>query len=230
MSGNPEIAPEKQPIAVLFDIDNTLYDFVTAKHAACRRVVEMIGVGDGMELFRYFYNGVHGFEHHQNIRDFMQDRNLQDEALFREACRVYEEVKIASIEPYPGVAETLSLLAAAGIRMGVVTDAASRQARARLVKAGLLHYFDCVITPDVSGERKPHPRSFLMALDHLGAAPGEAWIVGDSLRREIEPGNLLGMTTVYARYGDWINTPFPAIRPVHVINDFSELAALIGLA
>jgi putative hydrolase of the HAD superfamily len=220
---------EKKPVAVIFDIDNTLYDFIHAKIAACRGVVETIGAGDEMELFRYFYNGVHGFEHHDNIRDFLHDRNIRDDLLFGEACRVYEEVKIASIEPYPGVVETLSLLAGAGIRMGVVTDAESRQARARLSKAGVLKHFECVITPDVSGERKPHPRSFEMALEQLRATAPETWLVGDSLRREIEPGNLLGMTTVHAKYGDWINTPFPSIQPAYVLTEFSELTALMGL-
>jgi putative hydrolase of the HAD superfamily len=220
---------ENKPVAVIFDIDNTLYDFVQAKIAACRSAVETIGMGDEMELFRYFYNGVHGFEHHDNIRDFLRDRNISDDLIFREACRVYEEVKIASIEPYPGVVETLSVLAGAGIRMGVVTDAESRQARARLSKAGVLKHFECVITPDISGERKPHPRSFEMALEQLRVNAPDTWIVGDSLRREIEPGNLLGMTTVHAKYGDWINTPFPSIRPKYVLNQFSELAALLGL-
>jgi putative hydrolase of the HAD superfamily len=217
------------PDAVIFDIDNTLYDFVEAKVAACRSTVEILGRGDGMELFRCFYNGVHGFEHHHTIRDYMRDLGLRDDSLFSEACRVYEEVKLASIRPYPGVEEALPRMSAAGIRMGVVTDAESRQARARLEKIGLLHYFACVITPDISGKRKPDHRPFLMALEHLDAAPESTWIVGDSLRREIEPGNRLGMTTVYAKYGDWMGIPFPAIRPSHVIDDFSELIGLIGL-
>jgi putative hydrolase of the HAD superfamily len=218
-----------QECACLFDIDNTLYNFVEAKIAACRCAVERIGTGGEMELFRYFLRNVHGFEHHDNIRDFMDDRGVKDSKAFEEACRSYEDVKLATITPYPGVLTTLGKLKRAGVKMAVVTDAESGQAFKRLEKVGIRHYFDSVITPDISGTRKPAHDSFLMALDALDSLPRNAWVVGDSLIREIEPGNQLGMTTVHAAYGDWTDIPYPSIVPDYTLYSFPDLLRFMGL-
>jgi putative hydrolase of the HAD superfamily len=229
MDGIPPRRIGPQQRACLFDLDNTLYNFVDAKIAACRCAVERIGTGGEMELFRYFLRDVHGFEHHDNIRDFMEDHGVRDGEAFEEACRAYEDIKLATIAPYPGVLATLEALHNAGVRMAVVTDAESGQAFKRLEKVGIRRYFECVITPDISGKRKPAHDSFLMALDELGSLPGDAWVVGDSLKREIEPGNQLGMTTVHAAYGDWTNIPYPSIAPDYVLHSFPDLLRFMGL-
>jgi putative hydrolase of the HAD superfamily len=215
--------------AVIFDMDNTLLKFVEAKKLACKKVIEHVGCGDEMDLFRYFLRNIHGFEHHDNVRDYLNDNGVRDESTCLEACTIYDTVKLDSIVLYPGVTETLELLRSHAIRMAVVTDAESRQATARLNKLNIEHFFDCVITPDISGVRKPNPTSFTMALDRLQASPEKTWVVGDSLRREIEPGNALGMTTVHAEYGDWIGIPAPSIQPDFSLQAFHELASLMGL-
>ena len=67
---------EKIPEYVLFDMDNTLYDFYFAKKQSCEAVVNLTGGGEPMELFRYFLRGSHGFEDHANIRDFLKDHKI----------------------------------------------------------------------------------------------------------------------------------------------------------
>ena len=66
---------------MLFDMDNTLFDFVAAKLEACREILSFIGREKGdiaeepSELFGYFLRGVYGFEDYENIQDYMQERN-----------------------------------------------------------------------------------------------------------------------------------------------------------
>jgi len=40
--------------AVIFDLDNTLVDFVEAKMKACEAVVKRLGSGNAEELLKYF--------------------------------------------------------------------------------------------------------------------------------------------------------------------------------
>ncbi|MEN6341558.1 MAG: HAD family hydrolase, partial [Methanospirillum sp.] len=94
-------------------------------------------------------------------------------------------------------------------------------AAARLERCGLTRYFDVVVTPDVTGERKPAPTNFLYALDRLGAGPTNAAMVGDSLRRDIEPANRLGLLSVHAAYGDW--------NPGYACTPDRRLAAIAAL-
>lgn len=224
-----DIVTETIPEYVLFDMDNTLYDFYFAKTRSCEAVANLVDSGDGMELFRYFMSGTHGFEHHNNIRDFMDDRGIFEPRLYEEACVIYEEVKVASLALYPGVEETLGLLTDAGVSMAIVTDAESLQAEKRLAATGIRDYFAGVMTPDQSGVRKPKPEMFHAAAAILKCRVHEAWLVGDSPKREIEPGNLLGMTTVYAKYGDWIGIPYPRIQPHYTLQSFSDLQDIMHL-
>lgn len=218
-----------RPKAILFDMDNTLYDFSDAKLKACTGVTDHIGAGTGEELLRYFLFSSYGFEDHGNIKQFMNDKNVWDEDTFMSAVSLYESLKLESLIAYPGVYETLPVIQDAGISMSIVTDAESSQAKKRLEKLGLRKYFSDIITPDVSGKRKPEPDTFLMALDKLSTKPSDSMVVGDSPRREIEPCNRLGITTIYAEYGDWLKIPSPNTIPDYTIKNFSEITGILKL-
>jgi len=215
--------------AVLCDMDNTLFDLVRAKREACRCVIDYLGTGDPELLFLQFLRGVHGFEDYANIRDYMNDLEVYEERAFEVCCRNYEDVKLSLVEAYPGVEETLQQLRDAGIALAVVTDAEATQARRRLTKTGLIDYFETVVTPEVSGRRKPEPDSLLYALRRLDAAPARSVMVGDSLVRDIAPGRDLGMVTAFAAYGDWRDSSVPEIKADIVLTEFAELAGHLGI-
>jgi len=210
-------------------MDNTLFDFVGAKREACRCVVDYLGAGNPEALFSQFLRGIHGFEDHANIRDYLEALGVYEPGAFEVCCRTYEDVKLDLVEAYPGVEETLRCLADAGIGLAVVTDAEAVQARRRLTKTGLIDYFETVVTPEVSGKRKPEPDSLLCALRRLEAAPAEAMMVGDSLVRDIAPGRHLGMVTAFAAYGDWRDGSVPDITADIVLAEFAELPGYVGI-
>jgi putative hydrolase of the HAD superfamily len=210
-------------------MDNTLFDLVGAKREACRCVVDYLGAGDPEDLFVQFLRGVRGFEDHANIHDYLEGLGIYEQAAFEVCCRTYEDVKLRMVEAYPGVDETLRRLADAGVGLAVVTDAESFQARRRLDKSGLAGYFEVVVTPEVSGKRKPEPDSLIYALRRLDAAPSEGMMVGDSLVRDIAPGRQLGMTTAFAAYGDWRPNRPAEIEADIVLRNFPELIGHVGI-
>ncbi|RXE56183.1 haloacid dehalogenase [Methanoculleus taiwanensis] len=222
-------ARDREITTVLFDMDNTLFDFVSAKREACRCIVEQVGAGNEDELFGYFLRGVHGFEDHGNIRDYLATLDLVCPETFATCCRIYEEVKLACITPYPGVETTLCRLRDADLTLAVVTDAESGQATRRLTRTGLLDHFEIVVTPDISGKRKPAPDSFRCALARCGAEPHQAMMVGDSPNRDIAPGRELGMLTAFARYGDWRSGEKTEPEADFVLTGFSALLDHLGL-
>ncbi len=222
-------ARHHQIAAIICDMDNTLFDFVAAKREACRCVVEFVGAGDGEELFMYFLRGIHGFEHHDNIRDYLVSLDAFHPRTFDACCRIYEETKLHLIEPYPGVHETLNRLQDAGICLAVATDAALSQAQRRLSRAGLADFFEIVVTPEVSGKRKPEPDSFLFALNRFRVRPQQALMVGDSPGRDIAPSRKLGMLTAFAAYGDWRSGGTDDAGADIVLRQFSDLLAHLEL-
>jgi len=212
---------------ILFDMDNTLFDLVGAQIASCHEIVRFLGYDDGEELFSYFLKPVHGFESYENIRQYMEERSIPVDGTYVKACRIYETEKLRHISPYPGVPETLQFLKNEGYPMCIVTDTHSRDATLRLEKINLLPFFTGMVTYDMVNEKKPAPGPFLTALEMMRASPADALLVGDSIRRDIEPCTRLGIRTVYARYGD----RFAADRQDHgadfVIDDMGGLTRVL---
>ena len=82
------------------------------------------------------------------------------------------------------------------------------------------------MTPDVTGERKPATTNFLYALSDrpAPARPRPRWS-GDSLRRDIEPANRLGLLSVHAAYGDW--NPGYDCTPDHRLDAIAALPPIV---
>jgi len=107
------------------------------------------------------------------------------------------------LKPYPYVLETLEFLKNMNLRLGIVTDAPREKAMDRLKVMNIIHFFDVIITFDESKVKKPNKSPFLLAIGKLGLKPEEILFVGDSLRRDIEPTEKLGMKTLLIkRYVD----------------------------
>jgi len=212
---------------MLFDMDNTLFDLFEAQVAACQAVVQLVGNDDGNELLSYFLSPVNGYESHENIRQYMNERGIFVDELFKKACRVYETEKLQHIVPYEGVGDTLQLLRSEGYNMGIVTDAHSRDATLRLLKTGLLEFFCCMVSYDMVKVKKPDPAPFQCALEMLNASPGETVLVGDSPRRDIEPCRNLGIRTVYARYGDRFSMDRNSVTADFSIDRMGELPEIL---
>jgi putative hydrolase of the HAD superfamily len=213
---------------LIFDMDNTLFDLYAAKMHACRSVVSFLGKGDAGTLFSYFLRKAGGFEDPASIRDFMVDYSVYDPDFYLECTRLYNHEKLKHIVPYHGVASTLKFFRDAGFRMAVVTDALRPEAELRLGHTGLTRFFDPVVTADLTGFRKPSTLPFLYALMKLGVRAADTVLVGDSPTRDIAPGVILGMRTVYARYGDRFSRKKESGGADHAIDEFCDLPGIIG--
>ncbi|QOL82782.1 phosphoglycolate phosphatase [Pseudooceanicola spongiae] len=88
------------------------------------------------------------------------------------------DTAVGQTTAYPGVAETLESLRAAGHRLGVCTNKPARPARAVLAHLGLAEYFDVMLGGDSLPQRKPDPAPLLAILANLGDT--HALYVGDS--------------------------------------------------
>jgi putative hydrolase of the HAD superfamily len=213
--------------AAIFDMDNTLFDFMYAQRVGCSAVLSLLGrQQDQSELFRYFLRPDHGFESPLNIRDYLADTGHADPEVYHTCVALYEARKLGAITPYDATLPTLEALRALGITLALVTDADTDHARARLVQAGLEEFFPVIVTPDLTGSRKPSHRQFLTALDLLHVTAAEALMVGDSLRRDIHPCNELGLLTAYAAYGDQSPFPSPACVPDLVLESLDQILEL----
>ena len=198
---------------VVFDLDNTLLDFMQMKEFAVKAAVKgMIEAGllvDEDQSYREIiaiYEEF-GWENQQVFDVFIEKQVGYVEHKFLAAGIVaYRRAREANLMAYPNVNKTLMALTKAGIKLGVVSDAPSREAWLRIYYLNLYHFFDVVITFDDSGEKKPSAVPFKMSLEALQLEPKETIMVGDWPERDVVGAQQIGMKTAFARYGDTFGT------------------------
>lgn len=217
-------------LGILVDLDNTLYDFGYAKEKACREVVQAIGVGTEDELVRFFLFSPYGVESPKAIQSFLSEYGITDPDTFMHAVKVYTSAKINAIKAYPGVPETLLKIHMAGLKIGAVTNASQEHATERLVHIQANDFFDCLVTPDNAGMKKPDPAMFLHAASLLKIQPHQICAVGDNLVNDIRPAKEAGMCTIHAEYGNRLPPEYSeGIVPDFSISSFPGILQILGL-
>lgn len=68
---------------------------------------------------------------------------------------------------------------------------------------GIRHFFKGIIESAVVGVRKPNPTLFKLGVDALELDPSEILVVGDSLRKDIEPAEELGCQVLWLKGKGW---------------------------
>ncbi|MCX7877744.1 MAG: TIGR02253 family HAD-type hydrolase [Ignavibacteria bacterium] len=218
--------------AVIFDLDNTLVDFMRMKHNAVEAAIKAM-IDSGLDypdtLIREKIDEIYnekGIEYQQVFDNLLQYfLGKVDYKILSAAIVAYRTAREAELNTYPKVIPTLIQLIKMGIKLGVVSDAPSREAWLRLSYIGLHHIFDAIVTFDDSGERKPSPVPFNLLLERLGVKAENALMIGDWAERDVVGAKSVGMKTAFARYGDTFNTEVHDAD--YEINDVSEIIEIV---
>ena len=199
--------------AIIFDLDNTLLDFVKMKQFSVKAAITAMNEA-GLEVDeKKAYKDIfdlyieRGWENQQVFDDYLnQTVGEVSNKILAAGIVSYRRAREATLLVYPNVNKTLIQLIKMGINLAVVSDAPSREAWMRLYYLNLHHVFDPVLTFDDTGVRKPSPKPFQMALDYLKIEPNEAIMIGDWPERDVVGAKEIGMKTIFARYGDTFGT------------------------
>jgi len=194
--------------AAIFDLDNTLFDFIIMKEKAVEAAAwAMIDAGLPLtvdEVLRKIFDiyEMEGIENQTVFNKLLMDvLGRVDPKILAAGIVAYRRVREAMLVPYPHVRSTLVSLVKKGIKLAVVSDAPSVQAWLRLCYLQIHDLFDIVVTFDDTGEAKPSPKPFTLALEKLKLAPEETLMIGDWAERDLLGARRLGIRTVHARYG-----------------------------
>ena len=187
---------------VIFDLDNTLLDFMKMKEFAVKAAVKgmieaglMVNEDDSYTEIVAIYEQL-GWEN-QKVFDVFIEKQLGyvEHKYLAAGIVAYRRAREANLMAYPNVNKTLMALAKSGIKLGVVSDAPSREAWMRIYYLNLYHFFDVVITFDDTVERKPSEKPFKMSLKALDLAPEDTIMVGDWPERDVVGAQKIGMKT-----------------------------------
>jgi len=194
--------------AIIFDLDNTLIDFMRIKKISCEEAVDaMIDAGLNIpkkkalkELYEIYFK--EGLEDPQIFQKFlMKVTGAIDYRKLAYAIVAYRNARTGFLHPYPGTKSALIKLKEKWLKLAIVSDAPKLKAWIRLVSMKIDDFFDVVVGLEDTGRTKPSRLPFRAALEKLNVKPTECLMVGDRPDRDMKGARALGMKTCFARYG-----------------------------
>ncbi|HOD89629.1 MAG TPA: TIGR02253 family HAD-type hydrolase [archaeon] len=194
--------------AILFDLDNTLIDFVKMKEQCVKKAAKAM-IKNGLPLTQkdaekeiWDIYKKYGWEYQKVFQKLLLNHMSRiDYSILAPGIVAYKNEKQNHFLPYPDVKDTLFFLKSKGYKLGILTDAPKIQAWLRLASMDLHKMFDIVLTSDDVKTKKPDPKAFKLAVKKMGSAPQEIVMIGDDLKRDILGAKKVGLKTVLAKYG-----------------------------
>jgi len=196
--------------AVIFDLDDTLFDHTTSATTAIRTWVPTLGAAFSDDLItRWFeiervqydrwltgqtsYQG----QRRGRLREFLPMLSVPvpraDDELdelftgYLDSCR-------ASWSAFDDARPALKVARSNGWRIGVLTNGSTVQQNNKLAAIGLAELVDVVCTTETLGCSKPMPEAYLLTCEALGVEPADALMIGDNLELDVLGARAAGLT------------------------------------
>ncbi len=221
--------------AVLCDLDNTILDFHACSKKSMINTFEKFSMEYKEEMFEVFY------KKNKELWEGVERGTLTVPELYK--IRWNEIFKLLGIKAdgiafekvfHKGIeegfekiegAEEFLVFLSERYKIYAASNAPYHQQETRLLKAGILDYFEELFVSGEIGFGKPSKEFFDYCLNALKLNPEEIIIIGDSLLADIKGGASAGMKTC------WFNPQkkplIEGIYPDYVITDLREIKNIL---
>jgi phosphoglycolate phosphatase len=189
--------------AVVFDLDGTLLDTIHDLAAAVNALLAELGlaalpkavirdlVGKGMANLLRRALALAGAP--SETEDLLAARLIRYQEIY--GGLLGRETRL-----YPGVVAGLDMMRAAGLKLAVVTNKATRFVRPHLDHARITQYFDVIVGGDDAAKKKPDAAPLHFAAERLRVSPLRLLMVGDSAN-DVDAARATGCPVVVVPYG-----------------------------
>ena len=165
--------------AVVFDMDGVIFDSERATMLCWLELADKYGIKD-MEKPYLACTGTNAAMTRQIMLDAYGEDFPYDEYA-HEASRMYHERYDGGRLPMKsGVVEILEYLKNSGKKIALASSTKKQKVISQLQDAGILNYFDEIVTGDMVEKSKPEPDIFLLACEKIGVSPERAYAIEDS--------------------------------------------------
>lgn len=187
--------------AVIFDIDNTLYNYDKTHILGMKALADyckgafgieeqtMLSVYQRAEKLANSRIGTDTAAIHSRMLRFQCMTELLSQPLFPHVENMYHaywDTLISHSTPSPGVLELCAKLKEKHIRIGIGTDMTASIQYKKLRSLGAAPYIDFIVTSQEAGVEKPHPDFFKLCVEKAGCLPSECAFIGDHLKKDAQ--------------------------------------------
>jgi len=197
--------------AVIFDLDDTLYDcsgslIDASRSRAAKALVEAGLPCTEEEVYQLQKELTEKYGPYYHVFNEIVNKYNADSKLVTIAYKAYNSSEVSEIKPFPYVIPTLKELKEKGHKLFLLTVGVHERQEKKINILGLKPYFDEIV---ISDQEIGLPLEDCMR-DLVGRHDinfGEAVMVGDRVREELRIAKSLGMTTIQMLHGRFKNEP-----------------------
>jgi len=227
-----------RPDAVLFDTDNTLYEYEPANKKAVKAVAEkmknLVGISEKIFLEKYHQakkevkqqlgNTASSHSRLLYFQRLLEIIGLKAQLLIAlDLEQTFWRTFLENAPLFEGVKDIFFSLKEEKIPIGIVTDLTSHIQLRKLTFFGLEDVFDAVVTSEEVGADKPDPRIFNLALKKLKLNNKNLiWMVGDNPYADICGGKKINAIT-FQKIHKGIKQGFGKNTPDVIFDNFIQL-------
>jgi phosphoglycolate phosphatase len=218
-----------RPAMVLIDVDGTLVDSVPDLHYCVDEMMRALGLPErGEAMVRTWVgNGVEMLVKRALANDLS---GSCDAELLAKALPIFEDLYAENTSKrsclYAGVTEGLDWLQAQGLRIGCVTNKATRFTEPLLRDLGIADRFELIIAGDTLPVKKPDPGPLLHGAKVFGVEPKNALMIGDSIS-DVKAARAAGFRILCMSYGYNHGEDIRNYHPDAVIDSMVEFPRVI---
>ncbi len=223
---------------LLFDADNTLWDFDKSEAFALEKSLSSAGINYpsnyrniyrkvNQKVWRAFEKGTLPQERIKTIRmeRFLKKINSDADPIL--IAEYYKNHLSSTDFLVDGARELMIDLQSKGYQMTLVTNGLEDIQKARLKNTQFASYFNAIIISEEIGLSKPHAPYFEYTFDQIGNPDkSDVLMIGDSLNSDIRGGNQFGIDTCWFNPERKYNNN--KIKPTYSIGKLDELYGIIG--
>jgi 2-haloacid dehalogenase len=224
---------------LLFDADDTLFDYNKAEFIALRKTFEENGLHCSdtcheryreinFGLFKELERGEISSSELRTKRFELLFREFNIPLHFRDVSKRYLSNLADNSMLIPGAEEIVRELSLS-CKMLIVTNGIADVQRPRLEKSVILKYFDDIIISDEIGAAKPASKFFDIAFKQMGYPDKkEVMIIGDSLTSDMSGGINYGIDTCWYNPNRMINEN--GLNITLEVNELETLKSIVELS
>lgn len=196
---------------IIFDLDNTLYDYDLCHCKALKEVFNYIIENNNALIFSYIEDvykkiyknlknelGHTASSHNKSIyfKQLLETLNI-NLSLFSVINNLYWQTFYVNLVCFDGVYDFIIWNKNKGIKIGILTDYETEYQINKLDKLGLLKYIDIIVTSEEVGIEKPSTKMFFNILEKMGLSSNEVIMIGDNYDKDIKGALNVGMTSYW---------------------------------
>ncbi len=221
--------------AVIFDLDDTLYDCSGSLIDASRTRAAKALVEAGLpctedEVYQLQKELTEKYGPYYHVFNEIVNKYNADSKLVTIAYKAYNSSEVSEIKPFPYVIPTLKELKEKGYKLFLLTVGVHERQEKKINILGLKSYFDEMV---ISDQEIGLPMEDCMRdlIERHAINFREAVMVGDRVREELRIAKSLGMTTIQMLHGRFKNEPAvnDCDKPDYKIKRIFQIATILQL-